>query len=59
MIRKADPFVTYVPLILACSSLVLVYSASSILGITTYNNPYYFLTRRAIHLAIGFVAFLA
>jgi cell division protein FtsW len=59
MIRKADPFVTYVPLILACSSLVLVYSASSILGMSTFGNQYYFLTRRAIHLAIGFVAFLA
>jgi len=57
-IRRADPFIAFVPLVLACSSLVLVYSASSILGITSYNDPYYFLTRRAIHLAIGFVAFL-
>jgi cell division protein FtsW len=57
VIRKADPFVTWVPLLLACSSLVLVYSASSILGITTYNDPYYFLFRRGIHLAIGLVAF--
>jgi len=57
-IRRADPFIAFVPLVLACSSLVLVYSASSILGITTYNDPYHFLTRRAIHLAIGFAAFL-
>jgi cell division protein FtsW len=57
-LRRADPFVAFVPLVLACSSLVLVYSASSILGITTYNDPYHFLTRRAIHLAIGFAAFI-
>jgi cell division protein FtsW len=56
-IRRADPLVAFVPLALAFGSLVLVYSASSILGITTYNDPYYFLTRRAIHLAIGLVAF--
>ena len=56
-IRRADPVVAFVPLALACGSLVLVYSASSILGITTYNDPYYFLTRRAIHLVIGLMAF--
>jgi len=55
--RRADPVVAFVPLALACGSLVLVYSASSILGITTYNDPYYFLTRRAIHLVIGLAAF--
>ena len=56
-IRRADPLIAFVPLALAFGSLVLVYSASSILGITTYNDPYYFLTRRAIHLAIGLLAF--
>ena len=56
-VRRADPLVAFVPLALAFGSLVLVYSASSILGITTYNDPYYFLTRRAVHLAIGLVAF--
>lgn len=56
-IRRADPLVAFVPLALAFGSLVLVYSASSILGITTYNDPYYFLTRRAVHLAIGLVVF--
>jgi cell division protein FtsW len=56
--RRADPFVVSIPLVLAVASLVLVYSASSILGITTYNDPYYFLVRRAIHLALGLVAFL-
>ncbi len=56
-IRRADPLVAFVPLALAFGSLVLVYSASSILGITTYNDPYYFLTRRAIHLVIGLLAF--
>jgi len=56
-LRRADPVVTFIPLVLAVASLVLVYSASSILGITTYNDPYYFLTRRAIHLAMGLVAF--
>jgi cell division protein FtsW len=56
-VRRADPLVAYVPLALAFGSLVLVYSASSILGITTYNDPYYFLTRRAVHLAIGLVVF--
>jgi len=57
-LRRADPIVTFVPLVLAVASLVLVYSASSILGITTYNDPYYFLTRRAVHLVMGLIAFL-
>jgi len=56
-LRRADPVVTFVPLALAVASLVLVYSASSILGITSYNDPYYFLTRRAVHLVMGLVAF--
>lgn len=56
-IRRADPIVAFVPLALACGSLVVVYSASSILGITSYNDPYYFLLRRSIHLALGFLAF--
>jgi cell division protein FtsW len=56
-LRKADPVLVLVPVLLACASLVLVYSASSILGITSYNDPYYFLFRRAIHLAIGIAAF--
>ena len=57
-VRRADPMVAFIPLVLACSSLVLVYSASSILGITTFNDPYYCLTRRAVHLALGFALVL-
>src|SRR6185503_10882924 len=56
-LRRADPVLAIVPPLLACASLVLVYSASSILGITSYNDPYYFLFRRAIHLVIGLLAF--
>jgi len=57
-LRRADPIVAFVPLVLAISSLVLVYSASSILGITSYNDPYYFLMRRGVHLALGLAAFV-
>ena len=56
-LRRADPVLVLVPPLLACASLVLVYSASSILGITSYNDPYYFLFRRTIHLLIGLAAF--
>jgi cell division protein FtsW len=57
--RRPDPVLFGVPLLLSVVSLVLVYSASSILGITTYEDPYYFLFRRSIHLVIGLVAFFA
>jgi cell division protein FtsW len=56
-LRRADPVLVLVPPLLACASLVLVYSASSILGITSYNDPYYFLFRRTIHLVLGLAAF--
>jgi cell division protein FtsW len=37
--------------------VVFVYSASSILAMTVYDDPHYFLVRRLVHLAIGLVAF--
>jgi cell division protein FtsW len=55
--RRADPVVALTPIVVSVVSLVIVYSASSILGLTNYEDPYYFLFRRAIHLAIGLVAF--
>jgi len=55
--RRPDPVVTFTPLVVAVVSLVIVYSASSILGLTNYEDPYYFLFRRAIHLVIGLAAF--
>jgi cell division protein FtsW len=57
--RRPDPVLTVTPLALSIVSLVIVYSASSILGLTNYQDPYYFLFRRTIHLAIGLVAFFA
>jgi cell division protein FtsW len=58
ILRRADPVIAFLPPLLACASLVLVYSASSILGLTGHNDPYYFLMRRSVHLAIGLVAFV-
>lgn len=56
--QRPDPIVAFTPLVLAVVSLVVVYSASSILGITNYEDPYHFLFRRSIHLAIGLFAFV-
>ena len=56
--QRPDPVITIVPLVLSVVSLVIVYSASSILGITNYEDPYYFLFRRAIHLVLGIAAFV-
>lgn len=55
--RRPDPIVALTPIVLAVISLVIVYSASSILGLTNYDDPYHFLFRRTIHLAIGLAAF--
>ncbi len=55
--RRPDPVIALTPLIISVVSLVIVYSASSILGLTTYQDPYYFLFRRSIHLVIGLAAF--
>ncbi len=55
--RRPDPVLAFTPLLLAVASLVIVYSASSILGLSNYQDPYYFLFRRTIHLAIGIAAF--
>jgi cell division protein FtsW len=57
--QRPDPVIVLTPLVLAVVSLVIVYSASSILGLTNYEDPYYFLFRRTIHLAIGLFAFFA
>lgn len=57
-LRRADPVIASVPPLLACASLVIVYSASSILGLTGHNDPYYFLIRRTVHLVIGLAAFV-
>lgn len=56
--RRPDPVLASVPILLAVVSLVIVYSASSILGLTNYQDPYYFLFRRSIHLVIGLAAFV-
>ena len=55
--HRPDAVIALTPIVVAVVSLVIVYSASSILGLTTYQDPYYFLFRRAIHLAIGLFAF--
>ena len=54
---RPDPVLAITPLAVSIVSLVIVYSASSILGLTNYQDPYYFLFRRTIHLAIGLFAF--
>ena len=55
--HRPDAVIALTPIVVAVVSLVIVYSASSILGLTTYQDPYYFLFRRAIHLVIGLFAF--
>ncbi len=55
--RRPDPVIALTPLVLSVISLVIVYSASSILGLTNYEDPYHFLFRRTIHLGLGLLAF--
>ena len=57
--QRPDPVVAWTPIALSVISLVIVYSASSILGLTNYEDPYYFLFRRSIHLVLGLAAFVA
>ena len=45
---KSDKVLFLVTLLLVCSSVVMVYSASAVLALNRYNQPYFFLIRQSM-----------
>ena len=50
---KSDKFLFTATLLLVCTSVVMVYSASAVLAMERYNEPYYFLFKQAAWALIG------
>lgn len=53
---RPDRVLLFVPLALTAVSLVLVYSASSILGLTEHDDDFYYAARQALRALIGVAA---
>jgi cell division protein FtsW len=53
---KSDKVLFMATLLLVCSSVVMVYSASAVLAMNRFNQPYFFLTRQAMWAALGLAA---
>src|ERR671910_1068418 len=53
---KSDKVLFLATLLLVCSSVVMVYSASAVLAMNRFNQPYFFLTRQAMWAALGLAA---
>ena len=53
---KSDKFLFLATLLLVCSSVVMVYSASAVLAMNRFNQPYFFLTKQAMWAALGLAA---
>ncbi len=56
---RGDRWLLVLPLVLTALGLVMVYSSSSILGITRFQNPDYFFTRHLFRALLGIVVMLA
>ncbi len=56
MARKlqSDKWIFIATLALLCASVVMVYSASALVALERYQQPYYFVTRQAMWAALGF-----
>ena len=50
---KSDKVLFLATLLLVCASVVMVYSASAVLAIQRFNQPYFFLTRQFMWAALG------
>jgi cell division protein FtsW len=50
---KSDKFLFTATLLLVCTSVVMVYSASAVLAMERYDEPYYFLFKQAAWALIG------
>jgi cell division protein FtsW len=53
---KSDKVLFLVTLLLAFSSVVMVYSASAVLALNRYNQPYFFLIRQSMWVMLGLSA---
>ena len=53
---KSDKFLFLATLLLVCSSVVMVYSASAVLAMNRFNQPYFFLIKQAMWAALGLAA---
>ena len=51
---KSDKLLFIATLLLVCTSIVMVYSASALVALERYQQPYYFVTRQAMWAALGF-----
>ena len=50
---KSDKFLFTATLLLVCTSVVMVYSASAVLAMERFDDPYYFLFKQATWVLIG------
>src|SRR4051794_4953930 len=50
---KSDKVLFAATLLLVCSSIVMVYSASAVLALERFQQPYLFLTKQALWAALG------
>jgi cell division protein FtsW len=50
---KSDKFLFIATLLLVCTSVVMVYSASAVLALEKFQDPYYFLFKQAAWVLIG------
>ena len=53
---KSDKVLFLATLLLVCCSVVMVYSASAVLAMNRFNQPYFFLTKQAMSAALGLAA---
>jgi cell division protein FtsW len=53
---KSDKMLFLATLLLVCSSVVMVYSASAVLAMNRFNQPYFFLIKQAMWASLGLAA---
>ena len=53
---KSDKVLFLATLLLVCSSVVMVYSASAVLAMNRFNQPYFFLIKQGMWAALGLAA---
>ena len=55
---RSDKLLFLAILLLVCSSIVMVYSASAMLAMERYGQPYFFLSKQVVWMAIGMLLLL-
>src|SRR5436190_22378663 len=53
---KSDKVLFLATLLLVCASVVMVYSASAVVALQRYNQPYFFLIKQLMWAALGVAA---